>query len=115
MNTVIISGRLNADPEISVRTDKNNMEQKMAKYTIVQSNTAGQGWKNDINFIPCICFGRTAEIAAEHLKQGKLVTVSGRFQGKLIDGSEGKTFFANIIVDKQVFEPDKKEGDEMWR
>lgn len=115
MNTVIISGRLNADPEISVKADKNNNEQKMAKYTIVQSNTSGQGWKKDINFIPCICFGRAAEIAAKYLKQGKLVTVSGRFQGRLIEGVDGKNFFINIIVDKQVFEPEKKEGDEMWR
>ena len=106
MNTVIVSGRLNADPECKYKEDGAGNRLLIVKYTLVQTNTKGDGWKTDMNFIPCIAFGRVAQIAKEHLRQGKLVTVEGRFQGRLVEHNGERSFFSNVAVRQQVFELD---------
>jgi len=114
MNIVVATGRLKSDPVISYTENKKEGDNSlmMAKYTLIQSQSKDNGWKNDLNFIPCICFGRTAQIAKDYLKQGKLVTIEGRFQGMIRENDGDKYFYSNIVVKKQIFDINDKQNTE---
>ena len=68
MNIVVIDGALIANPQINI-LEKGNC--KVAKFTLIQSKERHGGWKSDATFIPCIAYGKIAEVAETYLKEGK--------------------------------------------
>lgn len=93
MNTINLTGRLTRDPEL--------------KYS--QSGTAIAGFslavarqyhRDTTDFIDCVAFGKTAEIAAQHLNKGSQIGVTGSLQIESYtkkDGSKAKS--AKVKVD----------------
>ncbi|KKL86036.1 hypothetical protein LCGC14_1948770 [marine sediment metagenome] len=72
INSLIISGRLTADPEVkSVGSD--------GKYVCNTSIATDSGWGDNKKsiFLDCTCWGKTAEIIGE-LKKGSPVVLEGR-------------------------------------
>ena len=81
MNKAILMGRLTRDPDIRYTQGDNPM--CIARYTLAVdrrfSRTAGNDG-NNADFIPCVCFGKTAEFVEKYLKKGTKMAVTGRIQ-----------------------------------
>jgi single-strand DNA-binding protein len=68
--------------------------------------------KEEVSFIDCVCWGRTAEVAAEYLKKGRSCLVSGRLkQDRWDDKTTGaKRSKINVVVNVIQFLGAKGEG-----
>ena len=72
MNSVNITGRLTADPDL--RYDGNGRPTTLVRLAVSDRRNADSG----IVFIDVLAFGARAQTAAHHLRKGRLVAVEGR-------------------------------------
>ena len=79
MNICIFSGRLGKDPE----TSYTNSGLCVSKFSIAVNKTTKNketGEKEEsTEWIPCVSFGRIAEVVAEYLTAGRQVNIRGRW------------------------------------
>ena len=61
MNKVILMGRLTKAPEIKYLQDDNKTA--MARYTLAVDRRYGKDREREVDFIPCVTFGKNAEFA----------------------------------------------------
>lgn len=71
MNNVILIGRLTKDPEARDVNDT-----VMSTFTLAVDKDYGDG----ADFIPVICFGKTAQNVHKYLEKGRKVAVAGNVQ-----------------------------------
>lgn len=64
MNQVILMGRLVKDPEI--RMTKGNEPMKVANYVLAVNDGLKKNGEQDVDFINCVAFGRSAELAEKY-------------------------------------------------
>lgn len=95
MNLVVLIGRLTKDPETRASADGKTI----CRYTLAVDRR-GEG----CDFIPCVCFGKTADFAAKYLFKGMKIAVRGRIQtGNYTDKDGKKVFTTDVIVEGQEF------------
>lgn len=95
MNFVCLIGRLTKDPETRASADG----KIVARYTLAVDRR-GEG----ADFIPCVCFGKSAEFAEKYLSKGMKIAVMGRIQTGSYTGKDGKKVYTtDIIVSEQEF------------
>lgn len=98
MNKAILSGNLTRDPEVRT-AGENNLT--IAKYTLAVRRPRGG---KDTDFIPCVCFGSTAEFAEKYLKKGTRIQVCGYIHTGSYKDKEGRTVYTmEVTVDEQEF------------
>jgi len=92
-NKIVIIGNLVNDPEMRFTVEG----KAVTKFRI-----ASNGYKKeDVTFVPIVCFGKTAKIAGELFKKGKKVLIDGRLSIKQFDGQNGeKKSFTEIIANE---------------
>lgn len=101
-------GRLTRDPECRYTQGSNPV--CVARYTLAIDRT---GAKNETDFLPCVCFGKTAEFAEKYLKKGVKVGVSGRIQTGSYKNKDGATIYTtDVVVNSHTFCDRKEEGTE---
>ena len=105
MNKAILMGRLTRDPDIRYTQGDNPM--CIARYTLAVdrrfSRTAGNDG-NNADFIPCVCFGKTAEFVEKYLKKGTKMAVTGRIQTGSYTNRDGvKVYTTEVVVEDQEF------------
>lgn len=94
-------GRLTRDPEI-----KGDGEKKVARYTLAVDRRFSK--EKEADFIPCVCFGKSAEFAEKYLKKGTKMAVTGRIQTGSYENKDGqKVYTTDIIVEEQDFAESK--------
>lgn len=97
MNNVILMGRLTRDPELQY----SNNGTAFSKFSIAVPRDFK---REEVDFINCLAFGKTAETIAEYLKKGKRIALQGRIQTGSYNNKEGQrvnTF--EVVVDKFEF------------
>ena len=109
MNKAILMGRLTRDPDIRYTQGDNPM--CIARYTLAVdrrfSRTAGNDG-NNADFIPCVCFGKTAEFVEKYLKKGTKMAVTGRIQTGSYTNRDGvKVYTTEVVVEDQEFAESK--------
>jgi single-strand DNA-binding protein len=98
MNICTEYGRLTKDPVITFAA---NSGIALTKFTI-----AVNAMKKDApaNFIPCVSFGKQAELIAESYVKGKGILVSGHLQSSNYVNKDGNKVYAlDLIVDNFDF------------
>lgn len=101
-------GNLTKDPEVRYTQGSNPV--CVARYTLAISRVGG---KNETDFLPCVCFGKTAEFAEKYLKKGVKIGVSGRVQTGSYKNKDGATIYTtDIVVNSHTFCDRKAEGTE---
>ena len=109
MNKAILMGRLTRDPEIRYTQGDNPM--CIARYTLAVDRRFNRNAGNDGNnadFIPCVCFGKTAEFVEKYLKKGTKMAVTGRIQTGSYTNRDGvKVYTTEVVVDDQEFAESK--------
>lgn len=104
MNKCLFFGRLTKDPEIFTTQNGN----KLVRITIAMDRTI-KGEKKT-QFIPCIAFGKNAELLEQYYNKGREILVEARVEnarGKTKDGVEYPTF--RFVIERFFFAGSKKE------
>ena len=100
MNKVILIGRLTRDVELGY--SENNTA--FARYTLAIDRPYKQNGGQEADFIRCLMFGRTAELAEQYLGKGIKVAVEGRIQtGSYVNGEGQKIYTTDVVVERQEF------------
>ena len=96
MNNVILIGRLCKDVEI-----KNTENTTIGRYTLAVDR---YGKDKGADFIPCVCFGKSADFADKYLKKGMKIAVEGRIQtGSYTNKDGNKVYTTDVIVNAHHF------------
>lgn len=108
MNKAILMGRLTRDPDIRYTQGDNPM--CIARYTLAvdrrfnRNNDDG----NNADFIPCICFGKSAEFVEKYLRKGTKMAVTGRIQTGSYTNRDGvKVYTTEVVIEEQEFAESK--------
>ncbi len=109
MNRSILLGRLTRDPEI--RTGTNS---KAARFTLAVDREFKVEGQPTADFINCVAFGKSADLAENYLYKGKQICVLGRIQTGSYVNNDGKTVYTtDIVCDRIEFTGSKADDDRM--
>ena len=105
MNRVQMSGRLTADPMVRW-TESTNSQERMciARYTLAINRRGSRNSGDQADFIPCVVFGKNAEVAEKYFHKGTKLIVSGRLQSGSYTNKDGqKVYTLEVVTDDQEF------------
>ena len=112
MNKVILMGRLTRDPDI--RYTQGDSPMCIARYTLAVDRRFSRNKEdgNNADFIPCICFGKSAEFVEKYLKKGTKMAVAGRIQTGSYTNKDGvKVYTTEVAIEEQEFAESKSSSD----
>ena len=84
MNKVILKGRLTKDPETRfIQTEDKNGQQLYARFILAVEDWSFKDKETGschVDYIPCHCFNKSAEIIRNNVKKGMELLVSGKWR-----------------------------------
>ena len=93
MNSVNLTGRLTADPELRYTADGKS---------VVNMRIAVNGRNERVDFIDITVWGKPAESVAEHKTKGDQVAISGRLTTSDWTDDDGKRHFRTGVTAEEV-------------
>lgn len=109
LNSVIIMGRLTADPELR---QTNNAVDTTSFTVAVDRGYAKAGEEKQADFINCVAWRQTAVFITKYFHKGSMIAIQGKIQTRKYEDKEGKKRTATeIIVDNASFCGGKKDED----
>ena len=99
MNKCILIGRLCSDPEAK-QTPSGTI---VSRYRLAVDRQRKQDEEQSADFIPCVCFGKTADFANKYLHKGTKIAIEGRIQTGSYEKDGAKHYTTDIIVDRHEF------------
>lgn len=106
MNKAILMGRIVRDPE--VRYTQGDKPMCIARYTLAVDRRFKRQGEATADFIPCVCFGKTAEFIEKYAKKGTKLAVSGRITTGSYTNRDGqKVYTTEVTVEEQDFAESK--------
>ena len=95
-NHITILGRLTRDPEIRYTPS----QKVVATFTLaVDRPFTGADGKKEADFIPCVVWGKSAELIGNSCQKGHRLLVEGRLQIRNFEAKDGtKRYVAEVIV-----------------
>ena len=95
LNNVSLVGRLTKDPEIRILQQS---EKVVASFTLAVQRT-----KDDVDFIPCEAWNKTAESIRDYVTKGSLIGVEGSIKVESYDTDNGRRTFTKVVANKVHF------------
>lgn len=112
INKVMIGGNLTADPQVRFLAN----EQAVANFSIAINRKfkASDGqMKEEVTFVTCEAWGRTAELVGQYLVKGRSCFVEGRLKLDLWDDKDGqKRQKMKVVADSVQFLDSGNRGGE---
>lgn len=109
LNHITLAGRLVRDPEL--RRTQNGTA--VASFTLAcERDFKSENGDREVDFIDCVAWRKTAELAASYFTKGRMAIVSGRMQIRGWtdkDGNRRKS--AEILVDNIYFGDSKPQAE----
>ena len=106
-NKVLLIGRLAADPE--VRYTKGETAYAICSFPLAVQRPD----KNKtVDFVPCECWGQSAEYVGNNIGKGRLVSVEGSIQIQKWTDTEGKKLSKTLVNATRVISLEKGEKKE---
>lgn len=100
MNKIEIVGRVCRD--IDVKLSQNG--KAVVRFTVAaQRKYKNNEGKYDSDFIPCICFDKSAEFVEKYFKKGDMIGIIGHMQSGSYEGKNGKVYTLDCYVDEAEF------------
>lgn len=107
MNSVAISGRMTADPELK-QAKKNDSE----TISYVRYSVAVQAGKDAADFINCVAYGKCAEFVHKYFRKGSRVEVMGELRQNRWKDKDGNNRSELVVkADRVFFGETKAEAD----
>lgn len=96
MNAIMICGNLTSDPKI---TSSRNGKARVQFTVACNKNVSSENGeiRQVANFVPCVAWGRLAEVAANYLSKGKRIIVVGEYESWSLKKMDGSTQYGNNI------------------
>jgi single-strand DNA-binding protein len=107
VNKVILIGNLGRDPETRKTAAGEVCTLRLA---VSERRKEGDGWKEHTEWVPVVCFGKTAEHAGQYLAKGRQVYVEGRMQTRQYKDKEGNDKWSTEVVANTVTFLGSKDG-----
>lgn len=110
LNTITIMGRLCADPDYRLTQS----QKAVTSFTLaVDRDFVVSGEKREADFIPVVCWGKTAEFAHSYFAKGSPAAVTGRLQMRSYTDRDGnKRTIAEVVADHLYFAGKKDAAQE---
>ena len=101
MNKIILLGRLTKDPEVRYTPS----QKVVAGFTLaVDRPFKGEDGNKEADFIPCVVWGKAAELVGNSCQKGHRLLVEGRLQIRNFEGKDGqKRYVAEVIANNVEF------------
>lgn len=101
MNHITILGRLTKDPEIRYTPS----QKVVAQFTLaVDRPFKAENGQKEADFIPCVVWGKFAELIGNSCQKGHRLLVEGRLQIRNFEAKDGtKRYVAEVIVNSFEF------------
>ena len=106
MNKIILIGRLTK--EVDVRFTPNQLQ--IAGFTLAVNRRFAKDGQQDVDFINCKAFGKTAEFCTKYFAKGQQVAVTGRLQINVSEKDGQRTYFTEVVVEEAHFAESKGSG-----
>ena len=104
MNKVTLIGRLTDNPDMRVTQQNNGENGYVTRFRLAVDRKYKKQGENDADFIPCVCFGKTAENIAKFFTKGRKIAVIGRIQTGSYTNKDGqKVYTTDIVVEEFDF------------
>lgn len=94
MNHVILTGRLTKDPEIRYTDSK----KAVCSFTLAVDDGRDSEGKRKAQFIPCVAWGKTAELIDQYFTKGKPLTVTGRITVRSYEKNGEKRYVTEVVA-----------------
>lgn len=82
-------GRITKDPELR----RTNAGTAYCRFTLAVNRMKTQDGKETADFIPCVCWTKTAENLAQYVIKGQQLLVQGRLQSGSYEDNSGNTHY----------------------
>lgn len=107
LNTVILMGRLTADPEL--RTTTSNLS-VLSFSVAVDRSYQSQGQERQTDFINCVAWRQNADFISRYFRKGQMIAIEGSIQTRSYEDKNGnkRTAF-EVIVNRASFCGSKSE------
>lgn len=104
MNSVNIIGRLTRDPELR----KTSNGRSVTNFCLAVNRA-----NEDADFIDCVAWSETADLACKYLSKGSQIGVSGRIQSRTYDDKNGNSRkIVEVVIERMQFLGDPKKKEE---
>lgn len=107
MNRVVLIGRLAGDPEM--RTTQSGKQ--VVSFTLAVDRRHTAEGQPTADFIPCVAWGKLAEVIGQHMKKGRQCGIEGRMQVRTYEKDGTKRYVTEVIADGMTFCGSKPAGD----
>ncbi len=104
MNKSVLIGR--TVKEIELRTTQGGTS--MVRFTLAVPRRK----KDESDFIPCVAYGKIAELLNQYVRKGHKIGVVGHIQTGSYDKDGKKVYTSDVIVDELEFLESKKQQDD---
>lgn len=99
MNTVILTGRLAKNPELSYTP---NTQTAVCRFTLAVDRPKRKNEESKADFLRVVVFGKQAESCDRYLEKGRQVAVRGSIQTDSYKNREGVTVYTTDILAENV-------------
>lgn len=106
MNHVTLIGRLTKDPEVRYTQSGT----PVGTFTLAVDRRVQKDKPKEADFIPCVVWGKTAEVVGNWCKKGKQVGVEGRIQVRSYDAKDGSKRYVTEVIVSELELLGKSEG-----
>lgn len=113
-NKVLLIGNLTRDIELRQLPNSNTSVANIGLAVNRKFRTADGESREEVTFVDCEAFGRTAETMSQYLRKGRAVFIEGRLRLDQWEDKEGqKRSKMKVVVDNfQFLDSGRSEGDE---
>ncbi len=107
LNSVIIMGRLTADPEL--RTTTSGLS--VTSFTVAVDRNYRSGDERQTDFINCVAWRATADFVTRYFRKGQMIAVQGSLQVRNYEDKNGNKRTAyDVVADNVSFCGSKSES-----
>ena len=109
MNTVVLIGRLTADPELK-HTQNGNA---VTGFSIaVDRPYQKSGEERQADFINIVAWSKLGEFCSKYFKKGQQVGIIGRIQTRTWDDDQGtKHYVTEVVAEEAYFADSRRDGE----
>ena len=102
MNKVVIIGRLTSDPTLKYTPGAGTA---VTTVTLAVDRRYSKDEKKEVDFIPVVIWGKSAESTAQYMKKGLLMGVAGRIQTRSYEATDGsgKRYVTEVVAEEIKF------------
>jgi single-strand DNA-binding protein len=107
MNTVILMGRLTADPEVISSASGTTV----ARFSIAVDRRFKREGEPTADFFSCVSFGKQAEFVDKYLHKATKIVLSGHLQNDSYTNKDGRKITSTVVYVDSVEFAESKSAD----